>query len=89
MRGRYLEITFRKEKPFAAYLCFPRKAGLKSAHTRRFHEGLLVDYAADGDPIGLEITSPTTVTLEEINSVLGDLGLPPVQPGELAPLTEL
>lgn len=86
MRDRYLEITFRKGRPFAAYLYFPRKAGLKSAQTRKVQEGLLVDYEKNGHPIGLEITSPTTVTLEEINSVLAELELPALQPGELAPL---
>ena len=86
MRDRYLEITFRKGKPLAAYLHFPREAGAKSVRTEAVGEGLLVDYAADGEPIGLEITAPTQVTLDQINSVLESLELPAMEPDELAPL---
>jgi hypothetical protein len=31
MKERYLEITFRKGKPLAAYLYLPRRVGVKSA----------------------------------------------------------
>jgi hypothetical protein len=31
MRDRYLEITYRKGKPLAAYLYFPRESDTKSA----------------------------------------------------------
>ena len=86
MRDRYLEITFRRGKPFAAYLYFPRKSGCKSAKTEKVGEGLLLDYEANGQPIGLEITAPGQVSLDRINVVLEGLGLPPMEPGELAPL---
>ena len=86
MKDRYLEITFRKGVPFAAYLCFPRKVGSKSVRTEAVGEGLLVDYGSDGHPIGLEITAPTHVTPDQINAVLEDLGLPPMEPNGLTPL---
>ena len=86
MKDRYLEITFRKGKPLAAYLYFPRSVGAKSVKTKPMGEGLLVDYGADGQPIGLEITAPGRVSLDQINAVLEGLGLPPMGPGELAPL---
>jgi hypothetical protein len=35
---------------------------------------VVVDYAADSRPIGLEITAPRTVTLESINRTLISLG---------------
>ena len=76
MKARNLEVTFRKGKPFAAYLYFPRAPGVKSAKTEDFGSGLLVDYQADGSPIGLEITAPKQVTLDRINAVLGRLNLP-------------
>ena len=86
MKDRYLEITFRKGKPLAAYLYFPRKVGAKSVKTEAVGKGLLVDYGADGQPIGLEITAPCRVSLDQINAVLEGLGLPPMDPSELAPL---
>ena len=85
MKDRYLEITFRKGKPLAAYLYFPRKVGAKSVKTQAVGEGLLVDYGADEQPIGLEITAPGRVSLDQINAVLEGLELPPLDPGELAP----
>jgi uncharacterized protein YuzE len=86
MRDRYLEVTFRKGKPFAAYLYLPRKSASKSARTQKFQEGLLVDYDETGEAIGIEITAPNLVTLEQINGVLGELGQTEIRPGEFPPL---
>ncbi len=86
MKGRYLEVTFRRGKPFAAYLYFPRQPGVKSARTEKLAHGLLVDYAADGTPIGLEILDPGHVEVAGINEALSALGFDPVDSEELAPL---
>lgn len=86
MKARYLEVTFRKGKPLAAYLYLPRDPGTKSATTEDVGSGLLVDYQSDGRPIGLEITAPGEVTLDQINAVLGRLKLPLLDPQELRPL---
>lgn len=86
MKGRYLEVTFRKGKPLAAYLYLPRPTGAKSARTREAAPGLLVDFAASGEPIGLEITAPARVTVEQVNRVLAELGLGTIPPEDLAPL---
>ena len=48
--------------------------------------GLLVDYEAEGHPIGLEITAPDQVTSDQINEVLNELNVPLLDPEELAPL---
>ena len=48
--------------------------------------GLLVDYATEGRPIGLEITSPTHVNSDQINEVLRELDVPQLDPEELDPL---
>jgi hypothetical protein len=64
----------------------PRPTGTRSARTAQAAPGLLVDYTADGKPIGLEITAPAQVTLEQVNQVLAGLGLAGVSPEELAPL---
>ncbi|MDH3602750.1 MAG: DUF2283 domain-containing protein [Candidatus Tectomicrobia bacterium] len=86
MKERYLEITFRKGKPLAAYLYLPRQAGVRSARTVEASVGVLVDYAPSGEPIGLEITTPADVTVDQVNTVLESLGLSAMAPEELAPL---
>lgn len=86
MRDRYLEVTFRKGRPLAAYLYLPREPGEKSARTEQAGPGLVVDFAEDGRPIGLEITAPQAVTPEQVNEVLESLGVDGLGPDELAPL---
>jgi len=86
MKDRYLEITFRKGKPLAAYLYLPRAPGIKSVRSERAGKGMLIDYAANGVAIGLEITAPQAVTVDDINAVLGSLGVVALDPSELAPL---
>lgn len=86
MKDRYLEVTYRRGKPFAAYLYLPRNPGVKSARTTRAGSGILVDYSNEGRPIGLEITAPELVTVQEINAVLERAGEPPISADELAPL---
>ncbi len=86
MKDRYLEITFRKGRPLAAYLYFPRTAMARSVRTEKIRMGLLVDYEAEGHPIGLEITAPDQVTSDQINEVLNELNVPLLDPEELAPL---
>ncbi len=81
-----LQITYRKGEPFAAYLYLPRKPGQKSARTEEVGPDLLIDYAADGTPIGIEIVSPGYVSVEEILAVFDRLGLGRPSAAELAPL---
>jgi uncharacterized protein YuzE len=61
MKSVSLQITYRKGRPFAAYIYLNRKPGEKSARTEEASEDLLVDYAADGRPIGIEIVTPEAV----------------------------
>ncbi|HEY3246380.1 MAG TPA: DUF2283 domain-containing protein [Phycisphaerae bacterium] len=86
MRTTYLEVTFRKGKPLAAYLYLPRREGDVSVRTERAETGLLIDYAADGRPIGIEITAPSRVSLESLNRVLAAARQAPATPIDLAPL---
>ena len=86
MKEPYLEITFRHGRPLAAYLYLPREGNEKSARTQQAAPGLLIDFAADGQPIGLEITAPSRVSAATINRVLADLGLATLSDADLAPL---
>jgi uncharacterized protein YuzE len=83
---RYLEITYRKGKPLAAYLYLPRQSGDTSARTERFSETLVIDYAADGRAIGIEIVHPHAVTEADINRALAHVHQSPLPDEEFAPL---
>ena len=86
MNSRYLEITYRRGRPVAAYFYLPRRPGDVSARTIVGEAGLVTDYAADGRPIGIEITSPGVVTLPIFNAALAAAQQSPAAPDDIAPL---
>lgn len=86
MKQRYLEVTFRRGRPLAAYLYLDRKPGDSAAKTEKRDKGLVVDFAADGRAIGIEITAPTQAGLDDINHVLRDLHESPLTAEEIRPL---
>ena len=86
MTSQYLEVTFRKGKPLAAYLYLPRKKGDQSARSEKFSEGLVIDFAADGRAIGVEIVSPSALTLDGLNAALAHVSVEAITAAELAPL---
>ncbi len=87
MSRSYLEVTFRKGRALAAYLYLPSKSSAPAVRTRRFAPGLVVDIAADGQPIGVEITAPGRLTVPALNRALRELGADPVTSIDLAPLS--
>ena len=86
MKERYLEVTFRHGRPIAAYYYLPRGADQKSVRTRRVEPGLIIDFASNGQAIGIEITAPDLVSLAGLNAVLHDLGQAPASEADLAPV---
>ncbi|MCH7750957.1 MAG: DUF2283 domain-containing protein [Planctomycetes bacterium] len=86
MKHSYLEVTYRKGCPLAAYYYLPRKDADSSSRTEREENGLLVDYTADGRAIGIEITAPSELDLSQLNELLSRLGQEPVAREDLAPL---
>ncbi len=86
MNDRYLEISFRRGRPFAAYLFLPRRANDRSARTERFSEVLVIDFAPDGRPIGIEIVHPQSITEDELNRALAHINQPPLRDEDFAPL---
>ena len=86
MKDRYLEVTFREGKPLAAYLYLPRNSGEKSVRSEKAGKGMIVDFGAGGDMIGLEITAPSMITVDDINAVLARFGQPALASEELSPL---
>lgn len=81
-----VQVTYRKGKPFAAYIYLERAPGKKSARTERISAEVLIDYAADGTAIGIEIVSPGHVSLAEIHEAFDRIGLARPDPGDLEPL---
>jgi len=86
MKDRYLEITFRKGKPVAAYLYLPREPAQKSQRTEKAGNGLLIDYGESGRPIGIEITAPNQISVDVLNEILTRLNIRPIEPSEISPL---
>ena len=86
MKEAYLEVTFRRGRPLAAYLYLPRGTGEKSCRTERAEPGMVIDFSRTGKPIGIEMTAPSKVSLAAVNRVLRKLGLPTLTRADLAPL---
>ncbi|MFZ5788721.1 MAG: DUF2283 domain-containing protein [Acidobacteriota bacterium] len=86
MRRSYLEVTFRKGRPIAAYLYLPRPNGVKVARTVEVRPQIQVDYSANGDPIGVELTAPAVVDVSALNAVLEQIGAPSLEADDLKPL---
>ena len=86
MKTPYLEVTYRKGRPMAAYLYLPRKDKEKPVRGEKREPGMIVDLTEAGEPIGIEITAPGMITIGDINAVLHDYGISPVSGEELSPL---
>ncbi|MCC6125325.1 MAG: DUF2283 domain-containing protein [Pirellulales bacterium] len=86
MHGRYLEITFRRGEPIAAYLYLPRLENEKSCRVQKMGQGMIVDLSEEGRPLGIEILSPQKVSPAMINEILAKYSLPPLGEKEAAPL---
>jgi len=86
MQEPYLEVTFRRGKPFAAYYYLPRRPSQRSYRTERVEAGIIIDFARGGRPIGLEITAPSKVTLAALNRILRRLGEDTLRRADVAPL---
>ena len=86
MSQPYLEVTYRRGRAFAAYYYLTARPGKKSFKSQRIEPGLVVDYARDGEAIGIEITAPSVITLAMINRLLKTLGHPPLKRAEFEPL---
>jgi uncharacterized protein YuzE len=86
MKEPYLEVTFRHGRAIAAYYYLPWGTNQKSARTRRVEPGLVIDLTADGQAIGIEITTPAKFSLSALNAVLRELGQAPASQLDLAPV---
>jgi uncharacterized protein YuzE len=88
MKEIYLEVTYYAGEPLAAYLYLPRHEGDRSIQVKKHGPGLAVDLAEDGRPIGIEMTNPTSASVEQVNEILESYGVDPSEEGKLAPLKQ-
>jgi cation transport regulator ChaC len=86
MNRPYLEVTFRDGRPMAAYFYLPRKPRQRVHRSVPTQPGLVIDFARNGQPIGIEITAPTKLSVAALNRVLRRLGQSTVSRDDLAPL---
>lgn len=86
MKEPYLEVTFRRGRPMAAYYYLPRRPGQRSVRTRRVEPGMVIDFARGGRAIGIELTAPSRLSVTAMNRVLRELGFPLVSREDLAPV---
>ncbi len=86
MKRPCLEVTFRKGKALAAYVHLPRASGAKAVRNEERGAGLVADFAATGEAIGIEITAPSAVDLATVNRLLHDPGHSELEHKDLAPL---
>ena len=85
MKPPQLQITYRKGRFLAAYLSLLRRAGDKSVRTL-VREPFVVDFAADGRALGIEILGRPRSFLAKLNAVLGEIGLEPLTEEDVAPI---
>jgi hypothetical protein len=86
MKSISLQVTYRGGRASAAYIWLDHRPGTKSARSVEWAPDLIVDFAADGRPIGVEVVDPEKVTNTDIFNVFDGLGLARPDAADLAPL---
>lgn len=81
-----LTISYRDGRPYAAYLSLTRSAPRKVHRTREFESEILVDFARDGQPLGIEMLDPRHATRTRLNRIMKKLRLPPLEREAVRPL---
>jgi uncharacterized protein YuzE len=80
---RDLRVTFQQGRPWVGYLYLgPR--GEKSARSRRVSDEMVIDVDLRGCLIGIEFLS--TVSLADVNRLLMEFGIEPVEELQLKPI---
>ena len=86
MKEPYLEVTYRRGHAMAAYLYLPRATKDKCHRTSKADPRMIIDYTEDGKLIGIEITAPSKVSVNDLNRVLTSLGASVLTSEDVAPL---
>lgn len=83
---RYLRVSYRDGKAYAAYFYLSSRGNRRSVRVELEEPSLVIDFDAQERPLGIEILAPWMTTADHLNRVLSRLGLPLATPQELAPL---
>jgi len=86
MKRVSLKVTYRSGRPIAAYVQLPRQPGDRAVTTQKIDDVLLVDRAADGRPIGVEIVDPLQFDPDRFFDLLRSLGQSDIDRDEFRPL---
>jgi uncharacterized protein YuzE len=86
MKHISLQVTYRKGRPFAAYIYLAHRPGAKAVRSEEVLPEIVVDYDSAGRPLGVEVISPEATTVDEIMAVFDRLGVGRPEPIDLAPL---
>ena len=80
---RDFNVTYREGPLTAAYLRFQAVAPGGVARTQPDPDGMLVDFNAQGRPVGIEFIAPSKITVSGINTLLTKLNQPPAAGNEI------
>jgi len=83
---RYLRVSYRDGKAYAAYFYLTPKTNRRSVRVEFAEPSLVIDFDDQERPLGIEILAPWMTTEDDLNHVLRRLGLPLATSQELAPL---
>ena len=86
LKHPYLEITYRRGKPFAGYLYLSDTQPQEPCRTEEVRPGVLVDIAPDGEALGIEFLSPGSVTPEDLRAIAERLHGIQVPTEDLSPI---
>lgn len=81
-----LQVTYENSRPLVAYLYFGDSMEDRSSRTEFVDEEFVVDYRADGTPLGVEILYPEEVDMPALTRLLKRLGAGRVTSRQLGPL---
>jgi uncharacterized protein YuzE len=81
-----LQITYRRGRPFAAYIYFDAAKHALVERSEEIAPEIVVDYDSDSNPVGVEIVSPEATGVDEILGVFDRLGITRPELTELDPL---
>lgn len=85
MKHPDLQVTYRKGRFLAAYLNLSQRSADRSVRTR-VRLPFVIDFAADGRPLGIEILARSRRMLPMINALLDELGLDRLRKEDVAPI---
>ncbi len=81
-----LKVTYRRGLPIAAYVQLPRQSGDRVVTTHKVDDAIMIDRAADGRAIGIEIIDPSQCGPDRLMDLLRSLGQPNIDRDEFRPL---